>query len=171
MNIYDKIYDLADALKICPETLELKEALDKIKIDEGLNNFYSPYRRKYMKKNFIAIAVVVIVICLMVTGGVIYNLNFKDKNLTEEDSCVNTSLDVQEGTPYSKEEPGKVTQKTKEEEKTKESFHIEESQNVKYPDKYAFNHGKLQITYDDGQSWIPITMDENQLFIEDKDTI
>ena len=143
---------------------------DKIKIDEGLNNFYSPYRRKYMKKNFIAIAVVGIVISLMVTGGVIYNLNFKDKNLTEGDSLGNTSLDMQEGTSYSKEEPRRDAQEAKEEEKAKESFHIEEeSQNVKYPEKYAFNHGKLQITYDDGQSWIPITMDENQLFIEEKD--
>ncbi len=49
MNIYDKIYDLADALKICPETLELKEALDKIKIDEKNKKILSDFRNVQME--------------------------------------------------------------------------------------------------------------------------
>lgn len=48
MNIYDKIYELADALKNCPETLELKEALDKIKFDEKNKKILIDFRNIQM---------------------------------------------------------------------------------------------------------------------------
>lgn len=48
MNVYDKIYDLANALKICPETLELKEALDKINLDEKNKKILIDFRNVQM---------------------------------------------------------------------------------------------------------------------------